>query len=81
MKVSVSLSSKDVEFLDQLARDGAYTSRSAALAEGVRLLRSRDLVAQYAEAIREWVGTEDAALWENTVADGLGDNDGTEADW
>jgi hypothetical protein len=35
------------------------------------------LQAEYAEAFAEWEGTEDAAFWENTVADGLEDED----DW
>ncbi len=32
---------------------------------------------EYAEAFAEWQATEDAALWEKTVADGLDD----EEDW
>jgi hypothetical protein len=35
------------------------------------------LEAEYAEAFAEWEGTEDAVFWENTVADGLEDED----DW
>ena len=32
-----------------------------------------DLEAEYAAAFEEWHGSEDAELWERTVADGLDD--------
>lgn len=69
MKVSVSLSQDDVSFLDKLAEEGAYPSRSAALAAGVRLLRHRDLAAQYAEAISEWEASGEAETWDAVTAD------------
>lgn len=71
MKVSVSLSARDVDFLDQLVSDGAYPTRSAAIAASVRVLRNRDLQAQYAEAYREWEASGDAAVWEVTGGDGI----------
>jgi len=40
MKLSVSLSDEDVEFLDEYARSKRLSSRSAAVQRAVRLLRS-----------------------------------------
>jgi hypothetical protein len=42
---------------------------------------SEQLIAEYAEAFAEWEGTEDAAFWENTVADGLEDEDDWAEQW
>jgi Arc/MetJ-type ribon-helix-helix transcriptional regulator len=68
MKISVSLPEEDVTFLD------SYTasSRSAAIHEAINLLRQEGLKKEYEAAFEEWDGTEDARLWDNTVADGIG---------
>jgi Arc/MetJ-type ribon-helix-helix transcriptional regulator len=69
MKVSVSLSTEDVEFLDAYAQTRGYGSRSAVLQQAVSLLRSLQLGAAYESAWAEWAGG-DASLWEVTTADG-----------
>lgn len=71
-KISVSLPDADVAFLDALAG-----TRSAAVAAGVRLLRERELEAQYADAYREWEESGEAAAWDVTAGDGL-DQPGSE---
>ena len=71
MKLSVSLPDDDVAFLDGYARARGLPSRSAALNQGIALLRARELEPAYAQAYREWAGSEDAALWEDVVDDGL----------
>lgn len=73
MKLSVSLSEEDVATIDAYARESGLPSRSAAVQQAVRLLRDRELEAQYEAAFVEWEGTEDQRLWESTVGDGLDD--------
>jgi Arc/MetJ-type ribon-helix-helix transcriptional regulator len=50
MKLSVSLSSEDVSFLDEYARERKIASRSAVLQRAVDQLRASELGAAYAEA-------------------------------
>jgi Arc/MetJ-type ribon-helix-helix transcriptional regulator len=71
MKLSVSLSEEDVEFLDAYARSQHMRSRSAVVQRAVRLLRASEFGAAYADAWDEWAAGDDAELWESTVADGL----------
>ena len=71
MKVSVSLSREDVEFLDRYGREHHLGSRSATLARAVRLLRAAELGPAYADAWREWEESGEADVWESTTADGL----------
>jgi hypothetical protein len=73
MKVSVSLPDDDLLFLDSYAREAGLESRSAALQRAVRLLRKADLAAEYAAAWEAFATDDDAALWETTVGDGIGD--------
>lgn len=73
MKLSVSLPGEDVEFLDSYVKARGLDSRSAAVQEAVRLLRSGDLEAAYAAAWSDWGQAEDSLLWASTSADGLGD--------
>ena len=70
MKVSVSLSDDDVQFLDACAAERG-TSRSAVLQQAVALLRGRQLGAAYADAWQEWSGG-DGGAWDATTGDGLG---------
>lgn len=70
MKVSVSLPDEDVEFLDEYARSQGQ-SRSAAVHRAVRLLRSADLGADYADAWVEWAESGDGDDWDAVAADGL----------
>ena len=69
MKLSVSLSQSDVEFLDGKTDAGAYESRSAAIAAAVRLLRERELADAYRESFAEWALSEDSELWDRTTSD------------
>lgn len=71
MKVSVSLPTEDVEFLDAYAASKGFPSRSAALHRAVALLRSRQLGGAYEHAWREWESSGEADAWESTTADGL----------
>jgi Arc/MetJ-type ribon-helix-helix transcriptional regulator len=76
MKVSVSLPSEDVEFLDRYALREGYDSRSAVLQRAVRLLRGLELGPAYEDAFLEWEESGEASLWDVTASDGLG-NDAT----
>ena len=71
MKVSVSIPSVDVEFLDSYAHEHGIESRSAAIQQAIRLLRASDLGDAYEMAWQEWDESGDAELWEPTAADGL----------
>lgn len=71
MKLSVSLPLEDVAVLDEHARRAELSSRSAALRDAIRLLRDVGLEQEYAAAWEEWQGSEDAAMWEATIGDGL----------
>lgn len=71
MKMSISVPDEDVAFLDAYASENGLASRSAAVHRAVRALRDTTLEAQYTEAFADWEGSEEAALWETTVADGL----------
>jgi Arc/MetJ-type ribon-helix-helix transcriptional regulator len=71
MKLSVSLPTADVEYLDAYAETQGLGSRSAALQKAVRLLRASELGAAYEDAWTEWAGSDDAALWDEATADGL----------
>ena len=72
MKLSVSLPGQDVEFLDAYAKARGLESRSAAVQDAVRLLRSEALEAAYAAAWEEWTNAGEGPRWESTAADGLG---------
>jgi Arc/MetJ-type ribon-helix-helix transcriptional regulator len=70
MKVSVSLPSDDVEFVDSYARERGAT-RSAVMHEAVEMLRRRNLAADYEAAHDEWVTSGEADLWDAVTGDGL----------
>ena len=71
MKVSVSLPIEDVEFLDAFVRERGLDSRSAALQQAVRVLRTGELSPAYESAWEEWRSSEDAGLWGRTSKDGF----------
>jgi len=71
MKVSVSLPSEDLAFLDLYVKDQGLESRSAALQKAVRLLRVAELDAAYASAWDEWESTGAAADWDAAAGDGI----------
>lgn len=71
MKVTVSLPSDDIAFLDAYASKRGLDSRSAAVQRAIRLLRTAELGDDYAEAWQEWATSGDAKAWEPTAGDGL----------
>jgi Arc/MetJ-type ribon-helix-helix transcriptional regulator len=71
VKVSVSLSSEDVQFLDEYALEQGLGSRSAALHKAIRLLRVAELSADYELAWEEWDNTAEGEAWDRTTSDGL----------
>jgi Arc/MetJ-type ribon-helix-helix transcriptional regulator len=71
MKISVTLSDKDVEFLDEYARSLGIPSRSAVIQRAVRLLRAAELGPAHAEAWEEWQTSGDADIWDSAAADGI----------
>ena len=71
MKLSVSLPSEDVEFLDEYARTQGYRSRSAVVHAAVRMLRSAGLGESYAEAWQEWSDSGECNAWAAVAGDGM----------
>ncbi|MDO9398182.1 MAG: antitoxin [Herbiconiux sp.] len=70
-KLSVSLSSSDLEFIDELARSRSG-NRSAAIHDLVRIARERAAVRDYALANDEWIASGDSRAWEASEVDGVG---------
>lgn len=70
MKISVSVSEEDVEFLDSYGREHGYASRSAALQRAISMLRTGELDEAYEDAWRSWSSSGEAELWDTTTADG-----------
>jgi len=70
VKLSVSLSAKDVEFIDRYASVHRFESRSGVLQRAVLMLRASELGEDYAAAWAEWAPSEGAS-WDSTVGDGL----------
>jgi hypothetical protein len=70
VKLSVSISDEDVEFLDHYATEHGVRSRSGVVQRAVSLLRSAELGQDYADAWLEW-DVSDTAVWEAVIDDGL----------
>lgn len=70
-KVSISLSDRDVAYLDAETRSGRFSTRSAAVQRAVQLLRESELADAYAQAYGEWADDADAMAWDEASADGL----------
>lgn len=47
------------------------------LLASLEILREREIAQQYKAAMLEWLNSEDAQLWENTLGDGLIDDEFT----
>ena len=73
MKVSVSLPSDDISFVDAYARRRGNASRSSVLHQAIELLRLSEMEQSYSEAWDEWADGDDAKLWEHTTTDGIAD--------
>jgi hypothetical protein len=70
MKVSLSIPSADIEFLDSYAHEHGIESRSAAAQRAIALLRASELGDAYELAWEEWEQSGEAEVWEPTAADG-----------
>ena len=70
MKLSISLREEDVHFLDDYARTRDFKSRSAVVRAALQLLRTKELVGDYAAAWDEW-DSGDADVWDRSTIDGL----------
>ena len=71
MKLSVSISDDDVEFIDRYADEHGVDSRSGVLQRALSLLRVVELGDAYEAAWAEWEA-DDGAAWEAATADGIG---------
>ena len=71
MKLSISLPEEEVGFLDHYARAQGIKSRSAVVRNALHLLRTMELVSDYAAAWDEWNADGDADAWERSATDGL----------
>lgn len=71
MKISLSIPSVDVEFLDSYAHEHGIASRSAAVHRAIALLRTSELGDAYELAWQEWEESGEAEVWEPTAADAL----------
>ncbi len=69
-KISVSLSSSLVEFLENYKLSHNLKSRSQVVEQAILLLRSQDLESAYQLANQE-IDPD----WENTIADGLNEDE------
>jgi len=70
MKLSVSVPSEDIAFLDAYAAEHELGSRSAALHLAIRALRVSALPGSYAEAWSDWLSDGEADAWDVTAGDG-----------
>jgi antitoxin ParD1/3/4 len=70
-KISVSLEGQLLDFLSAYQASHQIRSKSEVVAQALILLRDRQLEEQYSLALAEWEEGGDAALWEQTVSDGL----------
>lgn len=71
MKLSVSLSERDVALVDEYARSAGLPSRSAVVQQAIRSLSLTRLEENYAEAWEDWQSSGDEDRWDNAAADGL----------
>ncbi|MEO7015062.1 MAG: ribbon-helix-helix protein, CopG family [Leifsonia sp.] len=69
-KLSISVSDKDLEVIDAVARDHGG-NRSAVIHDMVRIFRELQAEDDYIKAFGEWEGSEDQALWQSASGDGL----------
>ncbi|KQR54087.1 hypothetical protein ASF88_04440 [Leifsonia sp. Leaf336] len=70
VKLSVSLSDEDLQYLDKIAAD-MKGNRSAAIHKLLRVQRELDAEDAYAQAFDEWESSGEDAIWDRTVRDGL----------
>jgi hypothetical protein len=66
MKVSFSLSSDDVTFLDEYASFYACASGSTVVRRAIQVLRLGELDEAYGDAWAEWAASGEADRWDAT---------------
>jgi hypothetical protein len=71
VKLSVSISDDDVDFIDRYADEHGVDSRSGVVQRALSLLRVVELGDAYEAAWAEWQD-QGGDAWEIAVADGLG---------
>lgn len=71
--MSVSLPGEDVQLLDEYAKEQGLESRSAAVQQAVRLLRTAELPPACEGAWNSWATDGDGEAWQATDRDGLSD--------
>lgn len=73
MKVQISarIDESLATFLESYQQQHEVKNRSEVLERAIEALRERFLSEEYAQAMDEWEGSEDAELWEQTVGDGI----------
>jgi metal-responsive CopG/Arc/MetJ family transcriptional regulator len=69
--VSARLDETLIRFLDEYQEQYQIPTRSEALEVAIKALREQQLKREYTLAMREWVASEDAELWDVTAGDGL----------
>lgn len=70
VKLSISLPDEDVDFVDRLAAEAGFESRSAVVQHALARLRAAELQADYAEAWDDWRSTGDDEPWDAAAGDG-----------
>lgn len=70
VKLSVSMSDGDLEYLDKIAAD-MKGNRSAAIHKLLRIQRELDAEDAYAQAFDEWERSGEDAIWHSAAHDGL----------
>jgi hypothetical protein len=74
MKLSVSISNEEVDFIDSYASEHGVDSRSGVVQRALSLLRAGELGDDYAAAWAEW-DEADADAWDSATGDGIEPND------
>ena len=70
VKLSISLSDEDVEFIDAWAEQAGLSSRSAVVQQALARLRASDMLGDYADAWDEWQAEGDDESWDAASGDG-----------
>ena len=71
IKLSVSVDQTFVPFIERYQHNHTIRTKSEVVERALELLRKAELEQAYKEAAQDWLENPDAALWENTVGDGI----------
>lgn len=71
MRLTVSLPESEAEFLRRYQEQHQMASRSAVVAQALKVLREASLVEQYRQADDEWHESGEARVWEATAGEGI----------